>query len=518
MKEYNVVHRFHKQFLEQPYVFFLIFSFFLMLFFTQSSPLFVLNQWVDSNAFFTVGKGMVNGLVPYRDLFEQKGPFLYSLHALAYILSQSTFFGVYIIESIAMFINLVFSFKICRLYLNWLSSVIIALFFPLFILNQTAFRLGDSAEEFAIPFLMILLFITLKHFTISPDFLFKRLEYLLNGVMVGCVFWIKYTLVGPWIGFYMAILLICLKKGTWGELFKAVIFTFSGLVLSSIPWFIYFGMNHAIKDLFNVYIKFNLVTYSMQTNFIGKIINCAIIFGNALNDNNENKVMIIIGVISFMFSRRYFKNIGQKFLFLSIILFLILGVYYGGRKYPYYFLIVAPLSLFGLISICDVFKHINKSTQLNFLKRKWFVVFGVAVISTFLCFGYNSNIQDSKLFIKEPLAQQKFAKLMNQEPNPTLLNYGFLDGGFYLTANIIPNVRYFERQNIDYILYPENMDEQNRYIKEGKVQFIVLRVKTVTRPDQLRVPFLNNRYHLISQHNQKVGEDFFKFLLYKRVN
>ncbi|MDV2687261.1 hypothetical protein RYX56_23220, partial [Alkalihalophilus lindianensis] len=87
-------------------------------------------------------------LVPYRDLFEQKGPLLYSLHAFAYTVSHTTFLGVYILESIAMFTNIFFAYKISRLYLNWMPSVLIALFFPLFILNQNAFRFGDSAEEF----------------------------------------------------------------------------------------------------------------------------------------------------------------------------------------------------------------------------------------------------------------------------------------------------------------------------------------------------------------------------------
>ncbi len=508
----------NKKFLEQPYVFFLIYAFFLMLFFTQSSPLFVINPWVDSNAFFTMGKGMMNGLVPYRDLFEQKGPLLYSLHAFAYTVSHTTFLGVYILESIAMFTNIFFAYKISRLYLNWMPSVLIALFFPLFILNQNAFRFGDSAEEFAMPFLMILLFITLRNLRHSSEFIFRKSDYMLNGVILGCVFWIKYTLIGAWIGFYIAILCLCLLKKTWRELLKAIVFTFIGLVISSIPWFIYFGLNHAIKDLLNVYIKFNLVTYSMQVSTIGKIVNSAVIFGRALNFNFENKIMIMIGLITFMFSWKFLRSKEQKFILLSIIVFLILGVYFGGRNYPYYFLIITPLSLFGMIALGNIFHPSSKSLGSNLLKEKnWLVIICVAAISTYLCFGYNSNIIDSKLFHKEPLAQQKFAKLMNEEPNPTLLNYGSLDGGFYLAANIVPNVRYFERQNISYKQYPENMDEQNRYIKEGKVQFIVVRVNVWENKIDKKIPYLNDRYRLISQQQQRVEGKLYRFLLYKRI-
>ena len=42
----------------------------LMFFCTKSSPLYIINDWYDANAYFTMGKGMMNGAVPYRDLFD----------------------------------------------------------------------------------------------------------------------------------------------------------------------------------------------------------------------------------------------------------------------------------------------------------------------------------------------------------------------------------------------------------------------------------------------------------------
>jgi hypothetical protein len=121
-------------------------------------------------------------------------------------------------------------------------------------------------------------------------------------------------------------------------------------------------------------------------------------------------------------------------------------------------------------------------------KIRWFTLSIVALTAFFLCFGSNLNIEDSKLYNREPLPQQTFAKVMRLEPHPTLLNYGALDGGFYLAADIVPNVRYFEVQNIDYNLYPENMDEQYRYIKEGKLEFIVVRLLESTPVDQVDIP------------------------------
>lgn len=508
--------RVNKSSFEKLNIFLFFYSFFIMLFFTQTSPFFTLTEWVDSNAFFTVGKSMANGLVPYQDIFEQKGPLLYGLHALAYSFSHSTFVGVYILESLAMFVNVVLAFKISRLYLNWMPSAFISISFPVLVLNQNAFRFGDSAEEFSIPFIMALLYMIFKYFKYESDSLFKRGIYLLNGIMIACVFWIKFTLVGAWIGFYLAILIICIGERRWKDLMNAVVYTFAGLVLASVPWLIYFGMNHAIQDLIDVYLKFNLVSYSSQVGTVEKLINCAFIFGGAFNSNFENKVLILIGLIDFMFTWKYVKDRSQKWLLLSTIIFLIVGVYIGGREIPYYFLIITPLGLFGLIAIAHYIQNANIRSQITLGKSKWFALSMMAMVTTFFCFGYNSNMKASKFYQKGPLVQETFAEIMHQEPNPTLLNYNSLDGGFYFSADIVPNIRYFERQNIDYDVYPENMDEQHRYIKEKEIKFVVVRADPQTNPSELTIPYLHENYHLVAEQNQFVEGLEYKFLLYKQ--
>ncbi|MEH7095831.1 ArnT family glycosyltransferase [Neobacillus vireti] len=501
---------------EKLTVFLFFYSFFIMLFFTQTSPFFVITEWVDSNAFFTVGKGMANGLIPYRDLFEQKGPLLYGIHAIAYWISHTTFLGVYIFESLAMFANLILAFKIARLYFNWMPSAIISIFFPLLILNQQAFRFGDSAEEFSIPFLMTLLYLILKYFKKDSVSLFKWPIYLLNGIMIGCVFWIKFTLVGAWIGFYLAILFICVGEKKWKELIKAILFTIVGLVLSSFPWFIYFGMNHALKDFLDVYLKFNIFMYSSQTNLIEKLVKFAITFGSEFNRNFESKVLITIGLLDFLFTWKYLKVKGQKWMLISTIIFLITGVYIGGQAHRYSFLIITPLGLMGLLAIGHYLQNAKMQLQIHMNNTsRWFALFLVALTTIFMCFGYNVNMNSSRLYIKAPLAQQTFARIMNQEPHPTLLNYGTLDGGFYTVANILPNIRYFEMQNIDYSVYPENRDEQNRYIKEKMIQFVVIRGNPAMNPNQLQIPYLHENYHLVSQQNQNVEGLSYKFFLFK---
>ena len=65
---------------------------------SKNSFLFRFNDWWDANAFMTVGKGILKGIVPYRDLFEQKGPYLYFIYAASAVISNKTFIGAYFLE------------------------------------------------------------------------------------------------------------------------------------------------------------------------------------------------------------------------------------------------------------------------------------------------------------------------------------------------------------------------------------------------------------------------------------
>ena len=85
---------------------------------SKSSPLYPLNDWVDVHCFFTVGRGILEGIVPYRDLYEQKGPVLYFLYALAAIVSDSSFWGVFLLEVVTYGLFLNFSGRIAAIYLG----------------------------------------------------------------------------------------------------------------------------------------------------------------------------------------------------------------------------------------------------------------------------------------------------------------------------------------------------------------------------------------------------------------
>ena len=127
-------------------LFCLIASGILLLLCSQCSPKYPTNVWGDANCIFTVGRVMKAGGVVYRDIYEQKGPTLYLIHALAAGISDTSFLGVYVMEVISFAATL---FAACAIGLRRRAAWPVlgdAALMGACVLIGSAFSRGDSAE------------------------------------------------------------------------------------------------------------------------------------------------------------------------------------------------------------------------------------------------------------------------------------------------------------------------------------------------------------------------------------
>ncbi|MCL2811945.1 MAG: hypothetical protein FWD25_08680 [Clostridia bacterium] len=109
----------------------------VLLFCTKASPLFVFHDNYDVNVYLTMGKGMLRGMVPYRDLVEGKGPLFYLMFGLASLVDPRGFMGVFILIFAAQWGACVLAFKIANHYLHSPTrSFCVAACLPLFITRK----------------------------------------------------------------------------------------------------------------------------------------------------------------------------------------------------------------------------------------------------------------------------------------------------------------------------------------------------------------------------------------------
>lgn len=440
---------------------------------SKSSPLYPMNDWVDVNCFYTMGASLLEGLVPYRDLYEQKGPVLYFIYAVIALLTPDSFFGVWLLEILTYGLFLYYSGKIMELYLGdsilvWILTIILGGLIPI----TSAFAHGASVEEMCLFMSAYGLYVVLRAMKEGRVLTFK--EAFTCGIWAAVLLWIKYTMLGLYLG--LAIFIILWYLG-WGHGFKALWQTigafFAGIGVISAVVFLYFLVTGALEDLYTVYFYNNIFLYPKEQDRsrLSVIIDCMI---STLKLNKSYTYLFIPAVVWAIV--RAVKDIRPLLLLGLSSSCLALGTYWGGWYIPYYGLVFAVFALFGLLAIGEVLRLCKADRLLAFVTRGSRAVAAVWVcalimLMSIVCLNHGRNTYLMG-YEKEDMPQYQFAEIINETEDATLLNFGFLDGGFYFAADVTPHARFFCLLNVQ---APDMWQTMYRQVNEGLTDYVVTR-------------------------------------------
>lgn len=457
------------------FIIFLAFSFGLLYICTASSPRYAINPWNDANAFFTVGRAMANGATLYKDIFEQKGPLLYLIHAAASLISGTSFFGVYIMQSVSLSATAFAAYKISALYLNTCWSVFSSVLTCFITVNSGCYYYGDSAEEFCLPLLMASLYFFCAYFKNTQQNSIGKPAFFVVGFFAGCVAMIKFTLIGFWFAWavYISLYTWIAKKDFKKAAINALVFI-GGMAASIVPWLVYFAVNGGFKDFINTYFVINATAYPIERHysflvrlrkplgvFSERILAAPVLSAVAVGGG------ILYAATNFFAEKKFFSRMSVPF----VAFFGIYIIYFGLRAYDYYLI---PISVF------TVFTFILVSILLDKLfKKKSGVISAVSCVLVIALTVVGSNYINlsSRYAVRkgEPIIQSQAAEyIKSHNPDGVILNYGCLDCGLYLAADQIPQFKHFETQNLLYDKYPENIDEQKRYVEQHLADYVVV--------------------------------------------
>ena len=441
------------------------------------SPLYPFNPWEDTNCFFTLGRGIIHGLVPYRDLYEQKGPLLYFLYAFAALLSEKSFVGAWILECVAATVYAVYSWKIAKLFAK--PSKFCIFFVPLLLAGTYTllmFNFGGNAEELCFPLLSIALYTGLRSLVVLRR-LPSNSEALLCGILSAVLFWIKYTFLGFMAGFVICILFFALKHKLFGKLWSLVWRFILGFVFFSVPILIYFQINNALGSLWEAYFYNNMFLYlgsaQADVSFDIPLIKYICIPIVCLIKSAElypvYGMLFLFSVISPIFASKTQRKtlyyfLGVTLLFASAFVFTKVSVlYYYGYILSYSFALI----------LIPVIKCINK-LESKIKKKQTLLSVAISIILTVLYFMVLFTSKNMYLIFKpkEYLSQFRISETVNQTPDAKILTYDVMDCGFYTASGLLPANRYYCYLIIESD-YPAIKDEQNSLIAEGYFDYII---------------------------------------------
>lgn len=479
---------------------------------SKSSPLYPLNDWVDVNCFFTMGRGVLDGIVPYRDLYEQKGPLLYFVYAVISLFSRDSFFGVYLLEALTFGLFLYFSGKLAQLYLE--ESKVVYLLVAVLgtaLVNSWSFTHGGSVEQLSLFMLIYGMYSVLKALKENRGLSFR--EAFTNGIFAATALWVKYTILGFYLGLALFVLIWYLTDATLRKQLLLTIGQFLlGITAISAVVLVYFVYHGALNDLFTVYFYNNIFLYAekVEGSRLDLMWEC---LHSALRLNTNYGWMIWSGILWLFLKRKSH----WKAALMSILCFagLSLSTYWACKGWDYYGMILAVFCILGLIAIAELLH----STAIYDLWHKYMpkhVLTSVSALLLVLSYLLGATVQyNQNMYLgeyeKEETVQYRFAETIQTVEDATLLNYGFLDGGFYFASGAKPACRYFCYFNIN---PPEMWDEQNTCIQNGDADFIV------TRYYQLEQYGIDcSKYKLVDEASHPFDQNYtYTYYLYQRIS
>ncbi len=476
---------------------------------SKSSPLYPINDWTDANAYFSCGKGMLAGRVIYRDLYEHKGPLLYALHALCCLMDGTSFLGVYLLETLSFALFLLAAYRTLRLYGAGRAAYAALPVIAFVVLTAVSFQQGDSAEELSLPLLAWPVYLLLRWRRQGAPERMDAGVLLLCGALFGCALWIKFTLVGLFVPWLAALVLTHAARREWRAAFACVGWFALGALLSTLPWLAYFGINGALGDWLKTYLYDNLFLYGdgALLSLAGRV--KAMLRGGWdwlwLNPLCGAALLLGLGAFS-LAARRWARALPggvtrwERRMGWLLMGFTALGVFVGGKTYLYYGFALAALMPLAFVPLFAWLgnAHMLKPQAAGALLAALTLAAGGA------CALVTPNRGDL-LKPRGETMQYRFAAIIRQTPSPTLLNYGFMDAGFYTAACITPTVKYFHQTNVQ---LEEMYAEQARYIAEGVTDYVVTRGR---QPADIA-----EKYDLVAVQDATEGFWYRQVFLYRR--
>lgn len=448
-----------------------VFTFLALFFGSRMSFFYATNEWSDVNLYFNMAKAMLNGRVLYTEVFDHKGPFIFFIYGLGYLISNDSFLGMFLIQIVLWLLAMYAVYFTARLFLSQSISFFVTLITALFLLKLI--KAGGSVEEFVLLFEFISMYFILRFF-ISPEKSSLKYNYMfIHGLLSSIVIFTKINLVIFWVFPLIGIFTTILLNKEYKVLFKNILAYLIGFSIITALVIGYLYVNDALIEAYNVYIDLN-IKYS-NVSGAGRIITSLINLIALSIEPMSLMLMFPLGV--FLFSGTLLKNkIGHWSILLSG-LSLYFAIFSSSTLQIYYPL---PLLVFSMLGLVAIAFRLEKYLGGNFSVKS--LVF-LTILFNFVAVSIKSPLTNTRVetwilgdkAFTPTVITHKLVKEIKKEKNPTLLNLGFgLANNLFTTCNIVPNVKYFVRPNLTYHIYPQLRNEQVKYIEEKKTLFIVV--------------------------------------------
>jgi hypothetical protein len=334
-----------------------------------------LNFWdqpfqMDEGVYGYIGWGMLDGLVPYKDVFDHKPPGIYLLYNLVFLLSEPTALNIKVFASIYALGTALAVFFLTRKVAGTTAGCLSALLFGIFSCGPKIEGGGANTEVF-----MILPYTLAAYSFLRAIETGKRRDHFLTGLFIGLACTIKQVGVVNllWVaGFFLVRIWRSKEWNTVVHVTTDAIAVTFGVVLPWLPFLFYFYLNDALGAFFYWQLSFNLRYIDVGYQYLS---NLALVVSQMKIILYENGILWLLALTGLVFlcrqeSEKKLSHLEGEpalswqrtvfFLMATWPIFSFLGIALGGRYYGHYFIQIIPsLAVLGGIGLAGLFHELR---------------------------------------------------------------------------------------------------------------------------------------------------------------
>ena len=468
-----------------------VYAFILLFFLSPDSYLRDLFGRCDSAWFFTAGKAWMNGMVPYVDFADSKGPLLWLIYGIGYLLNHHSYVGVFWLSVGFYAVTLFLAYKLCRLYLSEKPSAVAIASLPFFLFFPL-YHFEVRAEDFCNTFLMFTLYALCRvlhgwkggeacsgesgsgpssrsfHSRIYGTCIDARSFLLLSffqGVSWACCLMIKWN-IAVMVLPLMAVFLLysfrsrhfSLSMGGWA----------CGALLVVVPFVLYLWRLGAFDDFLQEYFVNTTSTVGVE----GEELSLTSLLGNCFGKTKTRVLVVLLlllGLSCFAWKR------GRVYWWLPVCFMALWVALTGIHCFPYYLSLTAPFFLFIIILV----------VRQAFLQLRWATRHTAALCWVVAIVGIGLNAAAVQFRLGRVAGQRqayyRACYVMAQIDRPKILCYSH-DYGVGVPVGALPACKYWAGQNGA----TEEMKAEREAALEGGIpDFVVVAITASAEADSL---------------------------------
>lgn len=424
---------------------------------------------IDPACFFACGKAWMNGMTPYVDFADSKGPLLWLIYGIGYLISPSNYIGVFWLSVILYTAVFFYVFKIAYIFLKderlsfYATTLMLLSFFCPWFHHET------RAEDWCQIFIVLTFYYCCRWF--YTENINKQKECYTTcfvlGISIAGTLLIKFTIAAmlSFVGFYILYTIIKQKI----NIFFSLSFFVSGMALMTVPFIVYMQYVNCFDAFIQEYFLSTVQTVQ-SSNTIGTYIHEWLLF-----THRPPLIVLLIICISGAYMMAKIVKRNKYFFLFTFFGFYSITIHHHLYYYPCSCLI---FPLFFIIPVVarqtPPVRHCTIITTLVF----FFTVF----INSFIL-GYISN----ELFFKNSNDRKGYydiTYIMSGIKNPTIVIYMTNEHGWGVPVNALPGCKYWVHQ---IGATPKMIKNQEDAIRRQKTDFVIISdfYPGVERRDQL---------------------------------